>query len=150
MTTAPASATLSSRKRAQKRCHAPLLATCGPPEGASSSVAEVTSAATVSALVGSSAAVATTGTLKIDAKAINTAHAKSDVGSGGLVGVAASNLTATVAGGTLATMDGTVSKAKAVALGATAAIGKNDGGRDRDDADKREGETAASARTAAS
>src|SRR4051812_42953015 len=47
MTTPPASATLSSRKRAQKSCQALLLVTCDEPVEPISSVAEVTSVVVV-------------------------------------------------------------------------------------------------------
>src|SRR5690606_37509748 len=72
----------------------------------SGALAEVTNGADVEATVGSAASLTTSGAVVIKATGDNQALVESDAGSGGIVGVTGSTLSAKVGGGVKAALNG--------------------------------------------
>src|SRR6185436_14833989 len=85
--------------------------------------ATVTEDADVEARVGATASLTTSGALKVEADGDNDATAESDMGSGGVVGVAGGSLFAIVGGGVKAELNGDVFDADSVTVDAD---GSND------------------------
>jgi hypothetical protein len=88
----------------------------------SGALAEVTDQADVSATVGDTAAISMGGSLLVRAVGDNDAVVESDAGSGGVVGITGSTLSAKVGGGVKAELDGDVSNAASIKV---EAIGDN-------------------------
>jgi hypothetical protein len=100
-----------------------LAASIGTFAGAGSgALAEVTAQADVAASAGTQSSITTAGMLLVRAVADNDATVESDAGSGGIVGVTGSALTAKVGGATKAELSGAVLGASSVRV---EAIGNN-------------------------
>src|SRR6185436_1054606 len=86
------------------------------------SIAEVTQDADVVASVGATGSLYTSGALLVKATGDNDAVADTGAGAGGIAGITGSQLSATIAGGVTAELDGDVPKATSVKV---EAIGDN-------------------------